>query len=89
MRDLSLEEALQLVHLYAERGSPKYERAALRWLWRYLDEGNPTLERFARTASDLAAHHADQGVTGERIGALPGIHKWAAVEEDEWEGGDE
>lgn len=25
-------DALQLVHLYAERGSPKYERAALRWL---------------------------------------------------------
>ena len=31
---LSLEDALQLVHLYAERQSPKYERAALRWLGR-------------------------------------------------------
>ena len=27
---LPLEDALQLVHLYAERGSPKYEKAALR-----------------------------------------------------------
>ena len=27
---LTLEDALQLVHLYAERGSPKYERAAMR-----------------------------------------------------------
>jgi hypothetical protein len=25
--DLPLEDALQLVHLYAERGSPKYEKA--------------------------------------------------------------
>jgi hypothetical protein len=25
--------------LYAERGSPKYEKAALRWLARYLTEG--------------------------------------------------
>jgi hypothetical protein len=33
--DLSLSDALQLVHLYADRGSPKYERAALRWLVRY------------------------------------------------------
>jgi len=28
--DLSLEDTLQLVHLYAERESPKYEKAALR-----------------------------------------------------------
>jgi hypothetical protein len=35
---LPLEDALQLVHLYAERGSPKYERAAMRWLTRYLTE---------------------------------------------------
>ena len=27
--NLPLEDALQLVHLYAERGSPKYEKAAL------------------------------------------------------------
>lgn len=37
----SLENAPQLVHLYAERGSPKYERAAMRWLERYLTEGTP------------------------------------------------
>jgi hypothetical protein len=30
--NLPLEDLLQLVHLYAERGSPKYERAAMRWL---------------------------------------------------------
>ena len=37
--NLPLEDALKLVHLYAERGSPKYEKAALRWLERYLTEG--------------------------------------------------
>jgi hypothetical protein len=31
---------VQLVHLYAERGSPKYEKAAMRWLERYLTEGS-------------------------------------------------
>jgi hypothetical protein len=39
--NLPLEDALQLVHLYAERGSPKYEKAAMRWLERYLTEGSP------------------------------------------------
>lgn len=45
--NLPLEDALQLVHLYAERGSPKAEKAAMRWLQRYLSEGAPSLERFA------------------------------------------
>jgi hypothetical protein len=45
---------LQLVHLYAERGLPKYERAAMRWLERYLAESSPTLERFARVTAELA-----------------------------------
>jgi hypothetical protein len=42
-----------LVHLYAERGSPKYEKAALRWLERYLTEGAPR-RHFAEVAADLA-----------------------------------
>ena len=41
--NLPLEDALQLVHLYAERGSPKFEKAAMRWLERYLAEGSPRL----------------------------------------------
>ena len=45
---------LQLVHLYAERDSPKYEKAALRWLERYLTEGSPRLRHFAEIATDLA-----------------------------------
>jgi hypothetical protein len=52
--NLPLEDLLQLVHLYAERGSPKYEKAALRWLERYLTEGSPRLRHVARLATDLA-----------------------------------
>ena len=36
--NLPLEDALQLVHLYFERGSPKSDRAAMRWLARYTDD---------------------------------------------------
>jgi hypothetical protein len=57
--NMPLEDALQLVHLYAERSSPKYEKAALRWLQRYLTEGSPRLEHFAGIASDLAARQED------------------------------
>jgi hypothetical protein len=53
--NLPLEDALQLVHLYAERGSPKYEKAALRWLGRYLDEHSPTLAQLAKVTHELAA----------------------------------
>ena len=47
-RPLSLEDALRLVHLYADKESPKFERAAMRWLRRYLDEKSPTLKNFAK-----------------------------------------
>ena len=43
-----------IVHLYAERGSPKFEKAALRWLERYLAEGSPRLEHFAEVTAHLA-----------------------------------
>ena len=46
---------LRLVHLYADQGSPKFDRAALRWLGRYLDEGSPTLAQFAKVTATLAA----------------------------------
>jgi hypothetical protein len=32
--NLPLEDALKLVHLYAEKGSPRYEKAAMRGLLR-------------------------------------------------------
>jgi hypothetical protein len=36
---LTLDEALRLLFLYAEKDPIKYGRAALRWLARYLAEG--------------------------------------------------
>jgi hypothetical protein len=50
----SIPRALQLVHLYAERGSPKFEPAARRWLVRYLTEGTPGLRDVAKVATSLA-----------------------------------
>ena len=52
--NLPLEDALQLVHLYAERGSRKYGRQRCGWLERYLREGSPRLEHFAEVAASLA-----------------------------------
>ena len=59
--NLPLEDALQLVHLYAERGSPKFEKAALRWLERYLAEGSPGLRDVARVTASLAERELDAG----------------------------
>lgn len=61
--NLPLEDALQLVKLYAERGSPKYERAAIRWLERYLAEHSPRLQHFAEITASLAKHEFDAGRT--------------------------
>ena len=55
---LELDDALQLVHLYAERGSPKFERAAVRWLERYITEGSPALVDVATIAASLAERGA-------------------------------
>jgi hypothetical protein len=51
---VSLEDALKLVHLYAERESPKFEAAAMKWLRRYLNESSPTLANFAKVTGNLA-----------------------------------
>jgi len=56
--NLPPEHALMLVHLYAECGSPKYEKAALRWLERYLIEGSPRLQHYAQVTVDLAGREA-------------------------------
>ena len=49
-----LTEARALLELYAEKGDPKYERAALRYLRRYLEEANPSLAEVAGLAALLA-----------------------------------
>jgi hypothetical protein len=52
--ELPLEDALQLVYLYAARGSPKFEPAARRWLVRHLSEGTPILEDVAKVTASPA-----------------------------------
>jgi hypothetical protein len=56
--NLPLGAALQLVYLYAEKDSPKFEAAARRWLDRYLEEQSPTLLDFAHMAATLAQREA-------------------------------
>ena len=52
---LTLDEALRLLFLYAERDPAKYERAALRWLARYATEGKAvTLLKMQLATSALA-----------------------------------
>jgi hypothetical protein len=52
-RPLPLEDALRLVYLYAEKESPKFERAAMRWLQRYLEESSPRLKEVVKVATAL------------------------------------
>ena len=52
--NLPLDFALALVHLYAEKRDCRYERAALRYLERYMAETNPSLEDVAGAAALLA-----------------------------------
>ena len=50
---ISLAQARELVELYAEKGDPKYERAALKYLTRYMAEGSrrwPTSPRSPRSS---------------------------------------
>ena len=52
--NLPLEDALQLIRGYAERGSPEFEKAAMRWRERYLAESSPRLQHFAAVTTRLA-----------------------------------
>jgi hypothetical protein len=51
---IPLAEARELVELYAEYGDRKYERAALKYLGRYLSEADPSLADVAQVAALLA-----------------------------------
>ena len=54
---VSLADARALLELYAEKGDRKYERAALKYLRRYLDEAGPSLADVAQVAALLAERH--------------------------------
>jgi hypothetical protein len=59
--NLPLEDALQLVHLYLDRGSPKAEPAARRWLILYLSEGTPSISDVAKVTASLATRGDSEG----------------------------
>ena len=61
--NLPLEDALQLVHLYFEKGSSKAEPAARRWLVRYLTEGSPGLRDIALATARLVDWEHEAGST--------------------------
>ncbi len=50
---IPLADARALVELYAENGDRKYERAALKYLGRYMDEANASLADVAQVAGLL------------------------------------
>jgi hypothetical protein len=54
MGRLSLADALLLCELLANTDPARYERAALRWLQRFIDERLPPLTEVALSASALA-----------------------------------
>ena len=72
MRRVPLEDALTLVYLYAEKESPKYERAAMKWLRHYLDEKEPTLKEFAEV---VTSPEQRQFEVGEADLATLGVRK--------------
>ena len=61
MGQLSLVDALSLVACYARTGSPKFEKAAVRWLVRISEERDASLRDIRLAASCLEAlrtkHH--------------------------------
>jgi len=73
---LTLEEALKLVLLYADREPAKFERAALRWLSRYVIEGRaPSLLK----ASMALAALSELRTAGERQAAAKLLAELARV----------
>jgi hypothetical protein len=61
---LSLADALLLCELLAKTDVARYERAALRWLQRFIDERLPPLTEVALAASALAELHHGTRNTG-------------------------
>ena len=52
---LTLEEALRLLFLYAEKDPVRYERAALRWLDLYLEKGKAVTRLEVQLAASALA----------------------------------
>jgi hypothetical protein len=73
-----LEDALQLVKLYAGRGSRMYGKAGMRWLERYLTEHSPRLSAFAKVTANLANTWIESLGSSPEI---PSLSVWPAAPE--------
>jgi hypothetical protein len=68
MRGLSLADALALCELLAATDPKRYERAALRWLQRFIDERLPPLSEVALAASGLSElRHGQRAIGTEAL----------------------
>ena len=78
MGGLSLADALSLCELLANTDPARYERAALRWLQRFIDERVPPLTEVALAASALAElRHGHRNIGLQPLKQL--LHRgWAA-----------
>jgi hypothetical protein len=71
MGGTSLADALLLCELLANADPMRYERAALRWLQRFIDERLPPLTEVALAASALSElRHGDRNVGIEALKRL-------------------
>ena len=71
MGGLSLADALLLCELLANTDPARYERGALRWLQRFIDERLPPLTEVALAASALAElRHGNRNVGVEALKRL-------------------
>jgi hypothetical protein len=69
--DLSLADALMLCELLANADPARSERAALRWLQRFIDERLPPLSEVALAASALAElRHGHRNVGIEALKSM-------------------
>jgi hypothetical protein len=76
MGGLSLADALLLCKLLANVDPARYERAALRWLQRFIDERVPPLTEVALAAAALAElRHGQRNVGVETLKRLLRHHR--------------
>ena len=72
--NLTLEEALQLVCLYAEAEPAKFERAALRWHARFVTESGPSLLQAQIALAALAELRGGNDAARRLLVELAGSH---------------
>jgi hypothetical protein len=71
MGGLSLDDALSLCELLAELFPPRFERAAVRWLQRFIEERSPPLAEVALAASALSeVRHGERGIRVQTLRRL-------------------